>query len=49
MLKLGLLSLLNRRVTFTLTALSIALSVALILGIERLRGEARESFTDTVS
>ena len=49
MLKLGLLSLLNRRVTFALTVASIALSVALILGIERLRTEARDGFTDTVS
>ncbi|MDX1593112.1 MAG: ABC transporter permease [Gammaproteobacteria bacterium] len=49
MLKLGLLSLLNRRTTFTLTVLSIAISVALILGIERLRSEARDGFTDTVS
>ena len=41
MLKLGLLSLLNRRVTLALTVASIGLSVALILGIERLRSEAR--------
>jgi putative ABC transport system permease protein len=49
MLKLGLLSLLNRRATLALTVLSIGLSVALILGIERLRSEARDGFTDTVS
>ena len=49
MLKLGLLSLLNRRATLVLTVLSIGLSVALILGIERLRSEARDGFTDTVS
>ncbi len=49
MLKLGLLSLLNRRATLALTVVSIGLSVALILGIERLRSEARDGFTDTVS
>jgi putative ABC transport system permease protein len=49
MLKLGLLSLLNRRATLALTVASIGLSVALILGIERLRSEARDGFTDTVS
>ena len=49
MLKLGFLSLLNRRATLALTVLSIGLSVALILGIERLRSEARDGFTDTVS
>ncbi len=49
MLKLGLLSLLDRRVTLALTVASIALSVAMILGIERLRSEARDGFTDTVS
>ena len=49
MLKLGLLSLLNRRATLALTVAAIGLSVALILGIERLRSEARDGFTDTVS
>lgn len=49
MLKLALLSLGNRRVSLGLTVLSIALSVALILGIERLRDAAREGFASTVS
>ncbi len=49
MLKLALLSLLNRRFTFALTVIAIAISVGLILGIERLRAEARESFTNTAS
>ncbi|EIC19360.1 ABC transporter permease [Thiorhodovibrio frisius] len=42
-------SLLNRRVTALLTLLSIALSVALLLGVERLRHEARTSFANTLS
>lgn len=42
-------SLLNRRVTAGLTILSIALSVALLVGVERLRTEARSSFANTLS
>lgn len=42
-------SLLNRRFTALLTVTSIALSVALLLGVERLRTEARESFANTLS
>ncbi|MBK5970490.1 MULTISPECIES: ABC transporter permease [Thiorhodovibrio] len=42
-------SLLNRRVTALLTMLSIALSVTLLLGVERLRTEARASFASTIS
>jgi putative ABC transport system permease protein len=42
-------SLLNRRVTALLTLLSIALSVTLLLGVERLRTEARASFASTIS
>ena len=38
----ALRSLWNRRFVAALTALSIALSVALILGVERLRAEARQ-------
>jgi putative ABC transport system permease protein len=42
-------SLLNRRFTAILTVISIALSVALLLGVERLRTEARASFANTLS
>jgi len=42
-------SLLNRRFTALLTLLSIAFSVTLLIGVERLRGEVREGFTNTVS
>lgn len=49
MLNLCLKSLLNRRFVATLTVLSIALSVALILGVERLRTEARAGFANSAS
>lgn len=42
-------SLLNRRFTAGLTIVSIALSVALLVGVERLRTEARSSFANTLS
>lgn len=42
-------SLRNRRLTALLTVLSIALSVALLLGVERLRSETHASFASTVS
>ena len=42
-------SLLNRRFTAALTVMSIALSVALLIGVERLRTEARASFANTLS
>ena len=42
-------SLLNRRFTVLLTVTSIALSVALLVGVEKLRTEARESFANTLS
>lgn len=42
-------SLLNRRVTAALTLASIALSVTLLLGVERIRGEARASFASAIS
>lgn len=46
---LTLASMLNRRWTLALTVLSIALSVALLLGVERVRQDARSSFTNTIS
>lgn len=42
-------SLLNRRFTAMLTVVSIALSVTLLVGVERLRTEARTSFANTLS
>ncbi|MGB1270666.1 MAG: ABC transporter permease [Endozoicomonas sp.] len=46
---LALKSLKNRKATGLLTILSIAVSVALLLGVERIRVEARNSFTSTIS
>ena len=48
-LSLAWQSLLNRRVTALLTLISIALSVTLLMGVERLRTEARASFASTLS
>ena len=42
-------SLANRRFTAALTVLSIALSVTLLIGVERVRQEARTSFANTIS
>lgn len=39
----------NRRFTVGLTIMAIALSVALLLGVERIRSEAQTSFTNTIS
>lgn len=49
LLKVALQSLLNRRTTFLLTVLSIAISIFVLLGVEHVRNEARESFGRTVS
>jgi putative ABC transport system permease protein len=49
MLKFGLTSLWNRRFVAALTILSIALSVALVLGVERLRSEAKAGFANSAS
>lgn len=49
LLRLAWASLLNRRFTALLTLCSIALSVALLLAVERVRVEARASFAGTVS
>jgi putative ABC transport system permease protein len=48
-LNLALKSLWNRRVTALLTISAIAVSVALLLGVQKLRTAARESFANTVS
>ncbi|MGR3648349.1 MAG: ABC transporter permease [Shimia sp.] len=49
MLNLALHSLWNRRFVVSLTVLSIAVAVALILGVERLRDSARGSFANSAS
>lgn len=48
-LSLALKSLWNRRVTTLLTIFSTAFSVALLLGVERVRSGAQESFSQTIS
>ena len=48
-LSLAFKSLRNRKVTVGLTIVSIALSVMLLLGVERIRREAQTSFTNTIS
>ena len=47
--RLALASLWNRRVTAGLTVLAVALSVAMLLGVEKLRRDAREAFANTIS
>ena len=49
MLTHGIKSLWNRRFVAALTVLSIALSVALVLGVERLRSEAKAGFANAAS
>jgi len=46
---LAIKSLRNRRATAALTIVSIALAVALLLGVERIRQQARDGFASTVS
>lgn len=46
---LAIKSLLNRKLTVLLTVTVIALCVTLLLGVERIRHEARNSFTNTIS
>ncbi len=48
-LQLAIKSLINRKVTVTLTVMSIAFSVLMLLGVERMRNEARTGFTNTIS
>jgi putative ABC transport system permease protein len=47
--RLALQSLRNRALTASLTVLAIAFSVMLLLGVEKVRTGARQSFTDTIS
>lgn len=49
LLKISIASLFNRKTTAILTVLSIALSVAIVLGVEHIRQQAKSSFTSTVS
>lgn len=49
LMRLAWQSLLNRKVTALLTIFSIALSVALLLGVEKVRSGARASFVHTIS
>lgn len=49
LLHLSWRSLLNRKLTVALMAGAIALSVAMLLGVERLRSDAREGFAQTIS
>lgn len=48
-LALSLKSLRHRKFTVALTVVSLALGVALLLGVERMRREARSGFTNTIS
>ena len=48
-LRLAWRSLRNRRSTALLTISAIAISVALLLGVEKMRTAAREGFANTVS
>jgi len=48
-LRIALASLANRRFTALLTVFAIALSVCLLLAVERVRTEARASFANTIS
>ena len=47
--RLAILSVLNRRVTAGLTLLAIALSIAMLLGVEKVRRDARGAFANTIS
>ncbi len=46
---LSLKSLRNRRITAALTVFAIAISVTLLLGVEKVRTEAKASFANTIS
>ncbi|MFT5260530.1 MAG: putative ABC transport system permease protein, partial [Gammaproteobacteria bacterium] len=49
LLLLGIKSLWSRRFTVLLIVMTIAISTALLLGVERVKQSARSSFTSTVS
>src|SRR5262249_32198191 len=47
--RLALQSLRNRWLTASLTVMAIAVSIMLLLGVEKVRAAARQSFADTIS
>ena len=49
MIRLSVKSLVNRRLTAGLTVFAVALSVFLLLGVEKVRTEAKSSFANTIS
>ncbi|RYY03278.1 MAG: ABC transporter permease [Gammaproteobacteria bacterium] len=49
LIKLARLSVWNRRATVLLTLLALSISIALVLGIDHLRNQAKESFSKTLS
>jgi len=49
LIRLAFASLNNRRFSAMLTLTAIALSVCLLLGVERIRSEAKSNFTNTIS
>ncbi|EJG1163605.1 ABC transporter permease [Vibrio parahaemolyticus] len=48
-IKLAWKSLMNRKATAVLTIMTVALSVILLLGVERIRTQAKDSFANTIS
>ncbi|MGF1751589.1 MULTISPECIES: ABC transporter permease [Vibrio] len=48
-LKLAWKSVLNRKTTAILTVLTVAISVILLMGVERIRTQAKSSFANTIS
>ncbi|HBC3832508.1 ABC transporter permease [Vibrio parahaemolyticus] len=48
-LKLAWKSLMNRKATAVLTIMTVAISVILLLGVERIRTQAKDSFANTIS
>ncbi len=48
-IKLAWKSLMNRKATALLTILTVAISVVLLLGVERIRTQAKDSFANTIS
>jgi len=49
LMKLALASLISRKVTVLLTIFTIAISTAIVLSVETIRHQAKESFTQTLS
>jgi len=49
LIKIARLSVWNRRITVLLTLLALSISIALVLGIDHLRNQAKESFSKTLS